>query len=44
MTITDFVWLSIGESLLAMTFALGIFVGIALTKRSQGNGDDDEGA
>ena len=47
MSVTDFVWLSIGETLLAATFALGILVGISLTKRSshdngnEGTGDDD---
>ena len=33
MTLTDFVWIAIGETLLAGTFALGILVGISLTKR-----------
>jgi hypothetical protein len=33
MTITDFVWIAVGEALLAGTFALGILVGISLTKR-----------
>jgi hypothetical protein len=33
MTITDFVWIAVGETLLAGTFALGILVGISITKR-----------
>jgi hypothetical protein len=33
MTIADFVWIAVGEALLAGTFALGILVGISLTKR-----------
>ena len=33
MTLTDFVWVAVGETLLAGTFALGILVGISLTKR-----------
>jgi hypothetical protein len=33
MTITDFVWIAVGETLLAATFGLGILVGISLTKR-----------
>jgi hypothetical protein len=33
MTLTDFVWIAVGEALLAGTFALGILVGISLTKR-----------
>ena len=41
MSVTDFVWLSIGETLLAATFALGILVGISLTKRtSHDNGNE----
>jgi hypothetical protein len=44
LNISDFVWLSIGETLLAATFALGILVGISLTKRtSHGNGNGNEG-
>lgn len=34
MTIRDFVMLTIGEIVLAATFALGILVGVALKKRS----------
>jgi hypothetical protein len=33
MTLTDFVWVAIGETLLAGTFALGILVGISIKKR-----------
>ena len=33
MTLTDFVWIAVGETLLAGTFALGILVGISLSKR-----------
>ena len=44
MSVTDFVWLSIGETLLAATFALGILVGISLTKRtSHDNSNGNEG-
>ena len=48
LNISDMVWLSIGETILAGTFALGILVGISLQKRSshdsssnKGTGDDD---
>jgi hypothetical protein len=47
MTITDFVWIAIGETLLAGTFALGMLVGVSLKKRishdncNEGTGDDD---
>ena len=43
MTLTDFVWIAIGEALLAATFALGILVGIALKPRKEsthGNGNE----
>jgi hypothetical protein len=33
MTITDFVWIAVGETLLAATFGLGILVGCSLKKR-----------
>ena len=33
MTLTDFVWIAVGETLLAGTFALGILVGISLTRK-----------
>lgn len=39
MTVTDFVWLSIGEALLAATFAMGILVGLTLAKKEPRNGD-----
>jgi hypothetical protein len=39
MTLTDFVWIAIGETLLAGTFALGILVGISLTKRISHDND-----
>jgi hypothetical protein len=42
MTITDYVWVSIGQFSLAATFALGILVGISLRKGSE-NGDSNEG-
>ena len=49
MTLTDFVWVAVGETLLAATFGLGILVGISLTKRTshdnsngnEGTGDDN---
>ncbi len=43
MTLTDFVWIAIGESLLAATFALGILVGIALKPRKESHGHGNEG-
>ena len=46
MTLTDFVWIAIGEALLAATFALGILVGIALKPRKEsthGNCNGNEG-
>ena len=33
MTLTDFVWVAVGETLLAATFGLGILVGCSLKKR-----------
>jgi hypothetical protein len=42
MSITDYVWLSIGQFTLAATFALGIMVGISLRKGSE-NGNGNEG-
>ena len=39
MTLTDFVWIAVGETLLAGTFALGILVGISLTKRISHDND-----
>jgi hypothetical protein len=42
MTITDYVWISIGQFTLAATFALGILVGISLRKGSE-NGNGNEG-
>jgi hypothetical protein len=35
MTLTDLVWISVGELLLAGTFALGILVGVALKPRKE---------
>ena len=43
MTLSDFVWLAIGETLLAGTFALGILVGVALNRKGPRNGDSNEG-
>jgi hypothetical protein len=43
MTLTDLVWISVGELLLAGTFALGILVGVALKPRKEsiyGNGNE----
>jgi hypothetical protein len=46
MTITDFVMIAIGELLLAGTFALGILVGVSMSKRkdSQDDGNSYEAA
>jgi hypothetical protein len=33
MTITDFIWIAVGETLLAATFGLGILVGCSLTRK-----------
>jgi hypothetical protein len=33
MSITDYVWISIGQITLAATFALGILVGVSLTRK-----------
>jgi hypothetical protein len=41
MTITDFVWIAVGEALLAGTFALGILVGISLTRKGLRHDDYD---
>jgi hypothetical protein len=41
-SITDYVWLSIGQFTLAATFALGILVGISLSRKGE-NGNDNEG-
>ena len=43
MTLSDFVWLAIGETLLAGTFALGILVGATLSRKGQRNGYGNEG-
>ena len=43
MTLTDFVWIAIGETLLAGTFALGILVGVALNRKGPRNGDCNTG-
>ena len=43
MTLSDFVWLAIGETLLAGTFSLGILVGATLSRKGQRNGDSNEG-
>jgi len=39
MTLCDFVWISIGEALLAATFALGMLVGMALKRKEPRNGN-----
>lgn len=41
MSITDFVWISIGETLLGATFVLGILVGMTLARKEPRNGDHD---
>jgi hypothetical protein len=38
-TLTDFVWIAIGEALLAATFGLGILVGCSLKKRISHDND-----
>ena len=43
MTLSDFVWLAIGETLLAGTFALGILVGVSLNRKGPRNGNGNEG-
>ena len=43
MSVTDFVWLSVGQFTLAATFALGILVGVSLAKKEPRNGDSNEG-
>jgi hypothetical protein len=43
MTLSDFVWLAIGETLLAGTFALGILVGVSLNRKGPRNGDCNTG-
>jgi hypothetical protein len=42
MTITDYVWISIGQITLAATFALGILVGVSLRKGAK-DGDCNTG-
>ena len=42
MTITDVVWIAIGEFLLAATFALGILVGASLKPRKESHGNGNE--
>lgn len=44
MSVRDFVMLSIGEIILAATFALGIGVGISLSRKDLRNDDDDKKA
>ena len=43
MTITDYVWISLGQITLAATFALGILVGVSLKEKGPRNGDSNEG-
>lgn len=43
MTLSDFVWVAVGETLLAGTFALGILVGATLSRKGQRNGNGDTG-
>jgi hypothetical protein len=44
MSISDLVWLSIGELLLAATFALGILVGASLRRKESLNDDGNSKA
>ena len=39
MSITDWVWISVGQFTLAATFALGVLVGVSLTRKDSTNGD-----
>ena len=39
MSITDWVWISVGQFSLAATFALGILVGVSLTRKDWTHGD-----
>jgi len=41
MTISDFVWIAVGELLLAATFALGMLVGVALRRKETRYDDSD---
>lgn len=43
MSLGDFVWIAVGETLLAATFALGIVVGAALKRKETRHGDSNEG-
>jgi hypothetical protein len=43
MSIRDLVLISIGELVLAATFALGILVGVALKRKDSQNGNGNEG-
>jgi len=44
MRLSDFVWIAVGEFLLAATFALGILVGCSLKPRKEaGNVNSNEG-
>ena len=40
MTLTDFTWIAVGETLLAGTFALGILVGCSLTRKGLRHDND----
>ena len=42
MTVRDFVMMSLGEIVLAATFALGILVGCSLRRRESDNGNRNE--
>ena len=43
MTIADFVWIAVGETLLVGTFLLGIAVGISLTRKESRHDNGNEG-
>jgi hypothetical protein len=43
MSMTDFVWIAIGETLLVATFALGILVGVSLTRKGIRHDNRNEG-
>ena len=44
MTVTDLVWIAIGELLLAATFALGVCVGVALKRKESHDDNGNERA
>jgi hypothetical protein len=43
MSISDYVWISLGQVTLAATIALGILVGVSLATKGPRNGNGNEG-